>query len=336
MPRRYKNVELRRAYNRSVPDRHLRSAKEVSFDAEQAYRVARRLLDTYDTLFKDGILIPEHKAVQGLEPVWQARLLLLAVGSDRRSTSERHYPKFREAYNQHPSFVDPAHIGRMNQSAARAHMNHYFSIGMTSVADGLWKMSSTIANEYGNDPRNLFEKDMSVHDAIARVSRGPHKLPGIGEQMAKLLIKNYTELDLVTLRDAHELPPKVDVHNLLLTIGTGILKFPDFGSATCAHYRRDQLVQIVSRGWKQVCAEHEDVQGSALNNIIWNLGSRRCAQHTHYACNGCSLYNANKAESICQRRPQPANADGWIDVRSDARRPAAPAEQLILFENVRK
>lgn len=304
----------------------------ISFNRERALQVERALIGAYRSgagpLADPGFIIaPEVRAVEGMGSLHQAQLLFYAVGSDHNVESEKHYPLFRKAYNQDPDSINPAVIAEMTESEVMFHFSRNYRMALTQTVLGLHASSSILVQEYGSDPRRLFDGITCVNEAAALIGdkRSPRKLPAYGRQLAKLLLKNYCELDLVEFPNEDRLPPKIDRHNMRISIATGVITLPKPG-----WYQSNALVDVLHDGWGELAMAGE-IDGKLLNNLIWKIGSALCRQEDRNVCaSSCPMY-----ERECSSLPTPFLPGGRIYTRQDVRKPfdySTSQERIALDE----
>lgn len=321
----------KKAERRAVPPRpgDMPRLRELAFIPERAIEVAGKIHAMYDTRSgffanKEFALAPEHAMVQGIEnPDVVADMIFLAVVSDRITVSSNHYPRFRRTYEQDPALVRIGTIAELSESQAQAHFRERFGMGAWgTVGKDLYRAAQHIAQKYGANPVNMLRDLPSVHDARARLDE---ELPGVDRQVAKLLLKNVTELGLYKWKDDWQLPPKVDIWNQVIAVATDTVMRTQGEGLEPIRTRVSchSLVQVLDRGYEALCREGR-VDGRALNNQLWALGARGCAQASRMSCHtNCDLYRSG----ICSVLPASYHTrDGTLDAGADRR---GPFEQYL-------
>lgn len=306
------------------------SKGDAAFKTLRALRVTNRLKEWHDNRWgffsiPDFMIVPEVLAVEGLsDPADKARLLYFAVGTDHSVQSQRHYPLFRRAYDADPRNVHPAHIAQMTQERALDHFLMHFCMSMPLVVRDMHTSAQILESRYCADPRRIFEKVSCVHDAIAVLGENPEtKMPGYGPQLAKLYIKNCVALNLIDLANGEEAQPKVDRHMKRICIASGILDLKP------GEYHATALDQVIGEGWLPLL-QAGLVDGAWLNNVVWNIGSKRCVKQDKRYCWGCPLY-----DTFCQRLPATFDlSNGTYTVGKDVRKPLGDEDQLSLINIV--
>lgn len=317
--------------------------ENIHFNPERAVQVAKAVQEAYTNgrgLFRHAKIevSPEHRAVEGITSKYdKSCLLFCAIATDRGVQSRIHYPKFRAGYDINPRNILPNEIASSSSRQVKELFGNLYGIGLTQVVREIHESCKIIAGQYEGDPRKIFEGIPCVHDAVVALSdRKSHKkLPGFGAQVTKLLLKNYTELCLVEFPNAQEAQPKIDLHQIRISIGTGILTFEKEG-----RYHASAITQVLSEGYETLCRERR-LDGRTFNSLLWTVGSNLCNRRDEEVCfGGCPLYGA-----FCTKLPH-ANYratgkrnDGTVDTRIDVRElrePLFKLEDLAGLEKTRK
>lgn len=185
------------------------------------------------------------------------------------------FKKLTEIFNENPSLFDCHFLAQSEPNDIADKLKNY-GLGRHHSAAGHWvKNAKILVDQYGGDPRNIFNGVTSYEDCVERIKHTKkHKnieesgFNGFQKKMTSMILYFYMNEGLIP--DVN-FPMPVDFHALRVVLATKMVTVEPRDFYTYNHVVEDSLRELFKNYLKD-----RDVDPIDLTNCIWLLSSNLC------------------------------------------------------------
>jgi len=262
--------------------------------------IAEKIMRAYNDktkVFRKSDLFPEEKLPKGMRKgsVEHARYLFLMNQLDHNVSSKFLYKYGRALCEARPEMFGPSHVFSDAEldEVVRTWLRYPF-VGK-SVHD-IGHNFREINAQYGGNPINVFNGTHDVSEALLRLE----KFEGYGANLSRLLLSYYIRAGMVRFKNGIDLLPKIDIHDIQISVSTGVVKFK-------GKIGKDDIIPVLSKFWSRFCKNHSYCV-IEFDRALWAIGSEICNKKDHRMCvRDCPV------EAECGSMPPTYYNDGFID-----------------------
>jgi endonuclease III len=220
--------------------------------------------------------------------------LFLIVPNDRGVKSSSLWGRSKEAFGSCPELFDfnwvVKSFSKDRGSLASLVADKIRPRYVNHSAAAWIENSARLLSDFGGDPRALFSVSADARE-VARVIRS---YKGFGPKTGGMMLRAAVGLKWSSAEYLEEVEIPVDVHDVRISIQTGILSVSDRQDLDSASKAYAALAPIVRRVLTQVCAE-EKLAWPNIDRALWLIGSRGCVRRR---CTECPLTNVCSASEL--------------------------------------
>jgi len=282
--------------------------KIFKFDEKRAFAVITTLLDAKKNkkqiFARADALQPYSILPKGMERGSKEHALYLfaMMFFDHNIKSDILYMNGRKVFEKEPLFFKPnvaINLPSKVDEIIKNDLHYKFLKGIEGFLDNYRKLS----REYDGDPREIFnEKD------VIRGLKEIQKFNGYGPGLGSQLVCSFIEGEIVDFKNKEDLPPKIDIHDIRISIGTGILKTKK------KKIHKGRVISGLADFYQRFCRE-KSLDLRAFDSALWILGSKVCTKK-NYSCQlDCPI------EGYCVKLVSSYYEDGFIHLDVNKKSP---------------
>ena len=288
--------------------KHGTERRRFTLSTARAGIIAEKIMRAYNDktkVFRKPDLFPEEKLPRGMRKgsVEHARYLFLMNQLDHNVSSKFLYKYGRALCEARPEIFGPGHAFSDAELDEVVRTWLHYPFVEKSVRD-IRHNFREIDARYGGNPINIFNEMHNVSEALLRLE----EFEGSGANLSRLLLSYYIRAGMVRFENGIDFLPKIDIHDIQISISTGVVKFK-------GRVGKDDIIPVLSQFWSRFC-KSRGYCVIEFDRALWAIGSGVCNKKDHRTC-VCDC----PVETECGSMPPTYYNDGFINPHVDDRPP---------------
>ncbi len=279
---------------------------EIEVHDDKALEVVNKVMRMFNEKYPpfDNLVFPDTRIPDNIKPGSRQHALMLFVstGMDSMSRSDLIYDaifKIAEKYGALDELFQMKEAGL--KSVLQGQLGENIESGINNPVRTLKSNLNILASTYYRDPREIGAE--TIEETIKRIC----EFTQFRNEKAALLMKNYVRVGIWDFPET-EIPIKIDRHVIRISIGAGVITFPQ----NPEKIRYDQPVKTL-RAVYQKATKDNAISAICFDDAMWGVGSQMCVKKSKSYCDvNCPIK--------CAVRPWLDKETTWLYLKKETRR----------------
>lgn len=186
--------------------------------------------------------------------------LFYVIQLDYATKSQKLYKGAKRLFEANRPFFTPEYIASLPEERLKEQIEEYLKPRYINEAIRRYKINSKfLLEEYGGDPRDIFEKSNTAQETLGKV----RKFRGFGPKIANFFIRTMVNTFGFSYPDVENILPPVDVHDVRIAYLMGFIESKEMIAKN---------INEVKNCWSIACKEAKE-SWLEFDKALWLIGS---------------------------------------------------------------